>query len=140
IDNPGAELGTPLSGGFTDISVGAGGSWNVTVGGLAPAGFSAVAYGTAGGYPLLTDPGPPTRGANLFFGGTGSAFSSAFQTMTGATPTIQGDIDAGLVTYDVSGWFGGWQWQDDWSQLTLDFLDGTGTNLATVLLPVPPVK
>ena len=130
IDNPGAEIGTPLGGGFTDVSTAGGGSWIVTAGPPAPTGFAAVAYGTAGGYPLYTDPGPmppATRGANLFFGGTNCAFSSAHQTMTGATPVIQGDIDAGLVTYDMNGWLGGYAWQADNAVLTLAFLDAFGT-------------
>src|ERR1035441_3537728 len=56
-------------------------------------------------------PGPPDRGSFYFFGGPGNPLSSAAQDIdvsSAATP-----IDAGSVSYALSGWLGGYSSQND---------------------------
>jgi hypothetical protein len=132
IENPGAESGTSLGGGSVALD-----SWAVLSGPAGAAGFTGFSWTFGAGYPVYSDPGPEppaTRGANFFYGGTNSASSSGGQTITGSTSEVQAAIDAGLVTYDLSGWLGGFASQDDNARLTLNFLDAISANLGSVVL------
>ncbi len=132
IANPGAESGTPLVGGSFTVD-----SWTVLTGPPGANGFTAFSWTFGAGYPVYSDPGPQppaTRGARFFYGGLNSTSSSGRQTITGSTPEVQAAIDAGLVTYDLSGWLGGFATQNDNARLTLNFLDTASGSLGSVQL------
>jgi len=114
IVNPGAEAGS----GSDIYSV-------VTVPGWTVNGnFTAVQYGSAGDIPTLTDPGPPDRGMNFFAGGPSIGYSSGSQVID--LSPFAADIDAGIAGFVLSGYFGGWQGQNDNAVLTVSFVDGIG--------------
>jgi hypothetical protein len=81
-----------------------------------------VAYGTDGGYPSSTDPGPTDRGENFFAGGPDNASSSATQLVNVAAAAYL--IDSGSVTYDLAGYLGGWTDQGDNAVLRVTFKQG----------------
>jgi hypothetical protein len=92
---------------------------------------TALQYGE-GGYPASTDPGPPDRGKNLFIGGQDDMNSSLTQSID---VSMYGTaIDGGAVTYDLSGWLGGFSSQDDYATLTVTFLGATEKALATAVI------
>ncbi len=119
IINPGAEAGAGSPTG--DV---------VPVPAWTPGGqFTAVQYGANGGFPASSDPGPANRGVNFFSGGQFTALSTGTQTIDvspGAAP-----IDAGTVTFDLSGFLGGYDGQDDNAVLSLTFQNGGGGSLGT---------
>lgn len=88
--------------------------------------FTAVQYGASGGFPDKTSVGPSDRGNNFFAGGN-VATSTASQTIDlsagGST------IDAGGVTFVLSGWLGGFSNQDDSATVSVTFLSGSGAVL-----------
>jgi len=86
-------------------------------------------YGIAGGFPLSTDPGSPTRANNYFAGGPGSASSSAAQTINVAAGAAS--IDAGTASYNLSGWLGGFSSQDDNAALTITFRNAGATAIGS---------
>jgi hypothetical protein len=92
---------------------------------------TALQYGI-GGYPALTDPGPPDRGKNFFAGGEDDMNSSLTQSID--VSTYGSAIDGGAVTYDLSGWLGGYSSQDDYATLTVTFLDATEKALGTAVI------
>ena len=91
--------------------------------------FTAVQYGAGGGFPLLSDPGPANRGSNFFAGGPSNAASSATQTIDVSAGAA--NIDAGGVTYTLSGYLGGFSSQDDNATLTATFLSASNTTLGS---------
>jgi hypothetical protein len=101
-------------------------------------GFTAAIYGAAADIPTNC-PGPANRGTNLFTGGYGSLPSSAYQLIDLSSAATL--IDAGAVLADMSGYLGGWQSQDDRSELKAEFTDGIHTNIlgAFTLGPVMAV-
>jgi len=108
INNPGA-----------DDSLGAISGWTQVSGAM-----EAVNYGAAGGFPTSTDAGPTDRGAN-FFGGGNVGFSEISQTLSLAS--YQSAISAGDVSFNLSGYFGGFSSQSDFSSLTANFYDSANT-------------
>src|ERR1700737_4389828 len=74
--------------------------------------FISVRYGFDV-YPSRTDPGPASRGANLFSGGTSAPLSSAVQDVRVASAAPA--IDAGRVFYNFSAFIGGWSGQADYA-------------------------
>ena len=97
----------------------------VPVPGWTPSGdFTAVTYGaTEGSFPSTTDPGPLNRGANFFAGGPNAATSTGVQIVT--LPLIP----AGS-TYEVCGWFGGFEGQNDAAVLQGSIQDVDGVELS----------
>lgn len=91
--------------------------------------FTAVQYGASGGFPAVTDPGPVNRGSNFFAGGPNVASSSAFQFISLAPNASV--IDAGQATFTLSGYFGGFSTQGDFSFLTATFLDASSNSLGS---------
>ncbi len=91
--------------------------------------FTAVQYGASGGFPAVTDPGPANRGSNFFAGGPDAASSSAFQFIS-LTPNAS-VIDAGQASFTLSGYFGGFADQNDFSTLTATFLDSSNNVLGS---------
>lgn len=112
IVNSGAEDGT----GSTDGSVVAVPGWTVT------GNFTAVKYETtSSSFPGLDSPGPQNRGVNFFAGGPSNSASSGSQLIdvTGQSA----NIDAGNVSYNLTGYFGGFASQDDNAVLKVIFLN-----------------
>jgi hypothetical protein len=92
---------------------------------------TAAQYGVYG-WPAATDPGPTDRGVNLFSGGPADATSSLAQTVNlGSYAT---SIDGGGVSYQLSGWLGGYAGQDDYATLTLTFQNTAGAALGTATI------
>jgi hypothetical protein len=97
--------------------------------------FQSVAYGS--NWVLPTQPGPVDRGSSLFVGGSGVAYAAGYQVVDLSANAAQ--IDAGLVSYDMTGWLGGWTNQGDNAMLYVTFLDGVGNQVGDVALgPVTP--
>jgi len=120
--NPGAELGLG-SGNGNDIEVVP--DWTVTQGN-----FTVVAYGSANSE-INTAPGPDF-GNNFFAGGPNSPLSSATQLLD--VSNVSALIDAGLVNYTFSGYFGGYLTQADYATLSATFLDGSSDVLGVVTI------
>lgn len=118
INNPGADAGLGSLSGWTSVT----------------GGMEAVAYGTSGGFPSVTDPGPSDRGAN-FFGGGNYPFSEITQTLSLAS--YQSTISSGSVDVSLSAYFGGFASQNDYSSLTLKFKDASDTELQSITLVGP---
>ena len=89
-------------------------------------------WGTPGGWPLETDPGPPDRGLNFFAGGPDSAFATA--TYRFAIPLAPGTIDAGRRHIGLSGWFGGFLGQADTGYLAAKLIDASGLVMETLVI------
>ncbi|XAL98327.1 PEP-CTERM sorting domain-containing protein [Phycisphaeraceae bacterium D3-23] len=89
-------------------------------------------YGTPGGFPLASDPGPTNRGDNFFSAGAGSSSSEMFQQLDVAAMAAQ--IDAGQIDFDLSGYLGGYINQNDRAEFFVRFLDANGSELARTTL------
>lgn len=87
--------------------------------------FTVESYGAPGGFPLLSDPGSPNRGAKFFSGGPDNTISGATQTIQVPSDAFQA-IDAGSVYFNLSAWLGGYDVQDDSAEVMLRFGDATG--------------
>jgi hypothetical protein len=102
---------------------------------LAPAGwkvsakFTVVQYGASGDFPTLTDPGPTTRGKNLFAGGPDNARSSATQQIT--LPATVVVTKRHKYYYELSGYFGGYASDTGYAALSIRFISGTGQRLGS---------
>lgn len=90
--------------------------------------FTAVQY-DIGGFPAASDPGPANRGSNFFAGGPNIASSSAFQFISLAPDASV--IDTRQASFTLSGYFGGFGGQNDYSFLTATFLDASGSTLGS---------
>jgi len=101
----------------------------VTPGWTADGEATAGQYGAPYGYPGPTDPGPDDRGSNLFAGGVADAISTLTQTVS--VSQYASTIDAGGVSYLLSGWLGGWDGQDDNATLTATFQNASGSALGS---------
>ena len=127
IANGGAESGA----GSSDGSVVAVPSWITT------SNFTVVIYGAPGGFPAAASPGPPDRGLNFFAGGPTNAGSTASQTIDTTADAAQ--IDAGQITFDLSGYLGGFSDQGDNAVLSATFLSASNLLLGSASIgPVTP--
>ncbi len=90
--------------------------------------FTIHQYGDSN-YMLYTDPGPSNRGNNFFYGGPGGTPSTGTQNI-GVTGGA-GLINTGNVSFALSGWFGGYDGQDDNAVLTASFLDANNILLGS---------
>lgn len=91
--------------------------------------FTAVTYGAASGFPTSTDPGPATRGSNFFAGGPDAQLSIATQLVN--VSSLASVIDAGLGTYVLSGYFGGFSSQRDNAVLYATFFNSADANVGS---------
>jgi len=89
---------------------------------------TAIEYG-ASGYPPSTVPGPADRGANFLAGGQNDSSSSLSQTID--VSSYASAIDAGRVTYVLSGYLGGWEDQQDAAVLQVIFQAAGTTSLGS---------
>lgn len=100
--------------------------------------FTVVQYAAGAGFPSPTDPGPVSRRANFFAGGPSNASSSASQLVD--LSTLAGEIDMGRVSFDLSGFLGGFSSQRDNAVLTVSFINESSVQLrAAQLGPVSSV-
>lgn len=81
--------------------------------------------------------GPPTPGINYFYGGLdvsddSNPIATAFQDIDVSSAASL--IDAGNVTYMLSGWLGGYSSQNDNCVLTVQFQSWSGTVLGTATI------
>ena len=90
-----------------------------------------VQYGTAGGFPTATDPGPPDR-LKAFFAGGSNPSSSLFQNIILSANAA--DVDAGKVACDVSAWLGGFLNDGDNARFDVHFFDGNNKDLLAISL------
>jgi hypothetical protein len=92
--------------------------------------FTVVQYGAPGGYPVMSDPGPPYRGTNFFAGGPSGSSSGASQVIdvSGGAATI----DTGGVRCFLAGYLGGFSSQDDYAVLTASFRNASASVLGSV--------
>src|SRR5262249_26837164 len=85
--------------------------------------LAVVQYGTAGGFPTATDPGPTARGLNFFAGGVSDNLILFQDIDLQSAGTM---IDSGQVQYDLSGYFGGFSTDDDHSEIRAYFRNVSG--------------
>lgn len=109
ISNGDAEAGKGSSNGYKIVKV---------PGWKEKGNFNVVKYG-ASGFPTSSDPGPQDRGQNFFAGGPKNASSSASQVID--VSAVASQIDTGQVTFDLSGYLGGFESQEDDATLTAIF-------------------
>lgn len=95
--------------------------------------FSTQAYGASGGWPLPTDPGPPSRGAGFFYGGN-NATAEGHQLLD--LSPIASTIASG-ATFAASAYLGGWSNTNDNATVTIRFQNSAGQTLSTVTMPGP---
>lgn len=106
--------------------------WTITSGGP-----DAVCYG-APGYPTASSPGPSNRG-NAFFAGGSKGNAQAQQVVNVSSAATA--INAGGVTYNLSGWLGGYASQTDNVGVVATFENAAGGALgAASLAPVTPAE
>lgn len=101
--------------------------------------LSVVPWDSPDGWPLRSDPGPAERGVNFFAGGPDDGLVRNLTTATTriTLPADAGLLDAGQVTFEMSGWFGGFQGQADTAALRATFLDAAGESLESLLIGAP---
>jgi hypothetical protein len=129
IVNGGAELSTPSANGFTTVTMP---GWDVTgvptvikygtQRNLWPVGLSFAWPDLPGFLSFPSQNQAPPNSGEQFFGGGNLADSKLTQTidLSGAAA----DIDLGTVTYDLSGWLGGYQWWNpSEASVQVNFLD-----------------
>ncbi|RMI34945.1 alkaline phosphatase family protein [Nocardia stercoris] len=88
---------------------------------------NAVCYGQSG-WPSSSSPGPSNRGQKFFTGG-GTGNSELDQTID--ISAAGAAIDQGGISYDLSGWLGGYGAQLDRVGLSVAFLNSAGTQLGS---------
>ena len=126
-------LSAQAGAGFGQNLIANGGAENGATGWAAFDGYSlfqSVDYGDNWVKP--SQPGPLDRGGKLFAGVGGQ--SAGYQLID-----LAGLSSAGPITYDLSGWLGGWQSQGDNALLYVSFLDITGHEIGHADIgPVTP--
>jgi hypothetical protein len=101
--------------------------------------FTAVAYGTPGGFPTKNSPGPPNRGKNFFAGGCSGSEASASQ-IDSLGPYAK-LIGSGKAKFKLSAWLGGYSSQGDYATLTVVWLSAKGKKLGDKTIgPVTPAQ
>ena len=122
IVNGNAEAGAASGDGFSVVAIP---GWTVT------GNLTVVKYGTSD-FPSAGGPGLANRGNNFFAGGPSNGSSSATQTIdvSGGATTI----DAGGVSFTLSGFIGGYLTQNDNAALTASFRGAGNNQLGTASL------
>ncbi len=100
---------------------------NAGIGGWTDTGaMTVIRYDAPEGFPGADSPGPPRRGSNFFCGG---AAGESEMTQVIDIATLAALVDANLVSWELSGWFGGFAGQRDLASLTAIFLGTRGGEL-----------
>lgn len=89
--------------------------------------LTAVSWGTGGGFPVNTDPGPASRGVAFFSGGPDAALSEISQSID--VSDLAATIDGGAVAFRFAGYLGGYNGQEDNATATLTFRDAVAGSL-----------
>jgi uncharacterized protein (TIGR03437 family) len=95
------------------------------------ANFSVVQY-AAGADLKPADPGPSDRGAAYFFGGPQNAQSTATQDID--VSAAAATIDTSKVTFNFTGWLGGYNSQNDSLSVKAEFRDWSGKALGSATI------
>lgn len=90
--------------------------------------LTAVSWGTGGGFPTGTSPGPAVRGAAFFAGGPDEDLSELAQVLD--VSDLAGAIDGGTLSFRLAGYFGGYGGQEDNARLGATFRDGAAATIA----------
>lgn len=123
ITNPGADEGGAAPTGYEVVPVP---GWTTT------GEFTVVSYATGGGFPTAADPGPPDRGPNFFAGGPSGQSNSASQVID--VSSAAASLDAGGVTYALTGYLGGFLLQEDNAVVTATFMSASAAVLGTATI------
>jgi hypothetical protein len=99
--------------------------WTITSGGP-----NETCFNNTGGFPTASTPG--AQPGNAFFTGGTRGNSSLSQTADVSQAATA--IDAGTATYNLSGWLGGWQSQNDRVDLQATFLSASGATLGSAII------
>ena len=134
--NPGAELSTPSGSGFSAVSMP---GWTVTgtptvieygtLKVLMPLGLSQPLPDLPAIWGFPTAKNGATDGGNQFFGGGNVADSSMSQTVD--LSAVGATIDNGNVSYNLSGWLGGYSFDPSAASVKVTFLDANKATLGT---------
>ncbi|MFT3784993.1 MAG: SdrD B-like domain-containing protein [Tepidisphaeraceae bacterium] len=96
-----------------------------------------VKYGTAGGFPTTSSPGPIVRGQNFFAGGPNNTASDFFQTLD--ISNVSAVTDANHLQYQLRAYLGGFGSQTDNAWVFMNFQNGSGGFISQVNVgPVSP--
>ncbi len=90
------------------------------------------AKSTTGSLPSFGSPGPAQRGKNFFSGGPSNAASSVTQELDLTDRAVR--IDAGSLGFVLSGYFGGFENQNDAAKLTATFRDASHTVITSSIV------
>lgn len=121
----------PFASGATGVNLIANPGFDAAPGGtgyeeILPPGWTAggnptvVRWDVGKGFPMVSDPGPPDRGANFASGGRDSSPTSLTQDID-LTPDAA-LIGSGTVSFELSGYLGGYSSQNDYASLGVQFL------------------
>jgi hypothetical protein len=126
IINPAAELG---AGAPNETSIVLTPGWQTT------SNFTQVRYGATStssstGFPNASSPGPSKRGKNFFAGGQSNGLSTATQLISASN--LSSTIDGVGLLFSLSGFFGGFDSQNDNAVLNVNFLDASRRSLRQV--------
>ena len=92
-------------------------------------------YDNVNSRPPSTQFPPATFGGNFFMGGSGTPLNMAI-TQSIKVHDRASAIDNNTVSYDLSGWFGGYMNDPDFAGLTATFKDGSGAPVGTAQIGV----
>ncbi|MBV8529173.1 MAG: ricin-type beta-trefoil lectin domain protein [Candidatus Dormibacteraeota bacterium] len=118
VDGDGSAADCSLSG-YEETTIP---GWTITSGGP-----NFTCYNATGGFPTASTPGAQP-GNGLFTGGTRGNSSLQQNVDVAADATA---IDGGSATYNLSGWLGGWQTQNDRADVVATFVNGSGASLGS---------
>lgn len=126
--NPGAELGTNSADGFSVVYAP---GWQTT------GEITVVSYLAGNGFPSPTDPGPTNRGNSYFAGGPNNDWSGASQWID--LSSLSSQVDTSGVACVLSGYLGGFYYQNDYTIFTAYFRGETSNTLGSVMIgPITP--
>jgi hypothetical protein len=92
-----------------------------------------IPYDAPGGYPTSGGPGPADRAVQFFGGGNNANAGLSTATQDIDLSANAADINQGNVIFDLSGYFGGYQFDNDNARLSATFFNGnTSLGIATV--------
>jgi hypothetical protein len=119
IANGDGECGNPSVSGYDGVTIP---GWQV-------AGVpTVVGYDAGNGFPDASTPGPVNRGGGFFSGGP---VGNSTLTQTADVSAAATAIDGGGVTYNLSGWLGGYAGETSWAIVKLAFRNSSGGNLGS---------
>jgi hypothetical protein len=118
IKNPGAEAGPGATSATAIVAVP---KWTTSNG----HNFTAVVYGTSGGFPASKGPGLPTKhGKNFFAGGPVESVTSEVAVQTVNLKPYLAAIQSGSEPFTASAWLGGYSGQSDNAELEITWKHG----------------